>query len=62
MGFGRVISGVHYPLDIIGGAVVGILTAYVVFHYYYLFDKFIILYSLNINIYISVVSLLRKTI
>lgn len=28
----RVIAGVHYPSDILGGLVVGILTAYVVFY------------------------------
>ncbi|MEK7197893.1 MAG: phosphatase PAP2 family protein [Patescibacteria group bacterium] len=31
MGFGRVVSGVHYPSDIIGGAVIGILTSYLIF-------------------------------
>ena len=31
MGLSRVISGVHYPSDIIGGAVIGILTSYLIF-------------------------------
>lgn len=29
---GRIIAGVHYPLDILGGAVIGILSAYTVFN------------------------------
>ncbi len=29
IGLGRVIAGVHYPLDIIGGAVVGVLVAHI---------------------------------
>lgn len=29
---GRIIAGVHYPADILGGAVVGILSAYMVFY------------------------------
>jgi len=31
MGLSRIIAGVHYPSDIIGGATIGILTAYLVF-------------------------------
>ena len=31
MGLSRVIAGVHYPSDIIGGAVIGILTSYLIF-------------------------------
>lgn len=33
MGIARVISGVHYPLDILGGAIVGMLSAYAVFYF-----------------------------
>jgi len=29
----RVIGGVHYPSDILGGAAIGLLVAYVVFHF-----------------------------
>ncbi len=32
MTIARVISGVHYPTDILGGAVIGILSAYAVFY------------------------------
>lgn len=38
MGIARVVAGVHYPSDIIGGAAVGILSAYAVF--YFLKKKF----------------------
>lgn len=31
MGLSRIIAGVHYPSDIIGGAVIGILTSYILF-------------------------------
>lgn len=31
MSFARVYAGVHYPLDIIGGAVIGALTSYLIF-------------------------------
>ena len=33
MSLARVIAGVHYPLDIFGGAAVGILSAYAVFYF-----------------------------
>lgn len=33
MNISRVIAGVHYPSDILGGLIVGILTAYVVFYF-----------------------------
>ena len=29
----RVIAGVHYPPDILGGAVIGIMVAYIVFYF-----------------------------
>ncbi|MEK7566777.1 MAG: phosphatase PAP2 family protein [Patescibacteria group bacterium] len=32
MGISRVIAGVHWPSDILGGAVIGILSAYLVFY------------------------------
>jgi undecaprenyl-diphosphatase len=32
MGAARVIAGVHYPTDILGGAAIGILSAYAVFY------------------------------
>lgn len=31
MGIARIIAGVHYPLDILAGAAVGILTSYLIF-------------------------------
>jgi undecaprenyl-diphosphatase len=34
MGLGRVASGVHFPIDILGGAVLGILTAYILSRFY----------------------------
>ena len=33
MGLARIIAGVHYPLDILGGAAVGILSAYAIFYF-----------------------------
>ena len=30
-GFSRVVAGVHYPLDVLASALIGILVAYVVF-------------------------------
>ena len=33
MTIARVISGVHYPTDILGGAVIGVATAYIVFYF-----------------------------
>lgn len=33
MGLGRIIAGVHYPSDIIGGAVIGAFTASLVFYF-----------------------------
>lgn len=33
MGIARVVVGVHYPLDILAGAIVGILSAYAVFYF-----------------------------
>lgn len=33
MNISRIIAGVHYPSDIIGGAIVGITVAYIVFHF-----------------------------
>lgn len=30
----RIVAGVHYPTDILGGAVIGILSAYVIFRYF----------------------------
>ena len=33
MNISRVIAGVHYPSDIIGGAIIGIIVAYVVFYF-----------------------------
>ncbi|MDO8676689.1 MAG: phosphatase PAP2 family protein [Candidatus Azambacteria bacterium] len=38
----RIVVGVHYPSDILGGAVIGILSACIVFRYSCLLDKFII--------------------
>jgi len=32
IGLGRIYTGVHYPLDILGGAVVGIFTAVIFYH------------------------------
>lgn len=32
MGLSRVISGVHYPTDIVAGAIIGIVSAYAVFY------------------------------
>lgn len=32
VGIARVAAGVHYPSDIIGGACIGILTSYIIFH------------------------------
>jgi len=31
MGLSRIVAGVHYPSDIIGGAAIGILTSYLIF-------------------------------
>ena len=33
MALARIVAGVHYPLDILGGAAVGILSAYAVFYF-----------------------------
>lgn len=33
MNISRIIAGVHYPSDILGGAIIGILTAYVVYYF-----------------------------
>lgn len=33
IGIARVIAGVHYPLDILGGAVIGVITSYLVFRF-----------------------------
>lgn len=33
MGLSRIIAGVHYPSDIIGGAIIGIFTAYLIFYF-----------------------------
>lgn len=33
MGLSRIIAGVHYPSDIIGGAVIGVLTAFLIFYF-----------------------------
>lgn len=33
MGLSRIIAGVHYPSDIIGGAIIGILSAYLIFYF-----------------------------
>ncbi len=33
MNISRVIAGVHYPMDIIGGAIVGMAVAYIVFYF-----------------------------
>ncbi|MBI2635194.1 MAG: phosphatase PAP2 family protein [Parcubacteria group bacterium] len=38
----RIVAGVHYPTDILVGAVIGIFNAYIVFRYSNLLDKFII--------------------
>lgn len=37
MGIARVVAGVHYPLDIAGGAVIGIFSAYFIF---YIFKRY----------------------
>ena len=42
MGLARVIAGIHFPSDILGGAIIGILTAYVADR---LFQKFVKNYS-----------------
>ncbi|PIY74247.1 MAG: hypothetical protein COY85_03785, partial [Candidatus Portnoybacteria bacterium CG_4_10_14_0_8_um_filter_40_50] len=34
MSLARVVAGVHYPLDILGGAIVGILVAFSVFWFW----------------------------
>ncbi len=34
MTLSRVVAGVHYPSDILGGAVIGILSAYAVFYFF----------------------------
>lgn len=33
MGLSRIIAGVHYPSDIIAGAIIGILSAYLIFYF-----------------------------
>ena len=35
----RVIAGIHYPSDIIGGAIIGVAVGYLVFNYAYVFSK-----------------------
>ena len=34
IGFSRIYVGVHYPLDVISGAIIGILSAYFVYRYW----------------------------
>ncbi len=38
-GLARIIAGVHYPSDIIGGALLGIIVTWVVFHYAHWIDR-----------------------
>lgn len=33
MNISRIIAGVHYPSDILGGAIIGIVVGYIVFHF-----------------------------
>lgn len=33
MNVGRIVAGVHYPSDILGGMIIGIITAYLVFYF-----------------------------
>lgn len=42
MGIARVFSGVHWPTDILGGAIIGIVVGYAIYSvsYRYLIDKF----------------------
>jgi undecaprenyl-diphosphatase len=41
VGLGRVLSNVHFPLDVLGGSAVGVLAAYVIgkFHLFKFFSK-----------------------
>ena len=42
VGFSRIYVGVHYPLDILSGAIIGILSAYFVYRYW---DEIIMLFN-----------------
>lgn len=33
MNFSRIIAGVHYPSDILGGMIIGMIVAYIIFHF-----------------------------
>ena len=39
MSIGRIVAGAHYPSDILGGMIVGVLTAYAIFHFINNFSK-----------------------
>ncbi len=38
-GLSRIIAGVHYPSDIVGGALLGIIVTWLVFHYAHWIDR-----------------------
>jgi membrane-associated phospholipid phosphatase len=38
MGLARVVAGVHWPLDILGGAIIGILSTWIIYQFFNL-DK-----------------------
>src|SRR3989344_4036430 len=40
VGIARVLAGVHYPTDILGGAVIGAITAWIIWHIAHKFDFF----------------------
>ena len=40
IGLVRIVGGVHFPIDILGGFIVGFLTSYIVFRIFVLFTKY----------------------